>query len=66
MKIKVKYEDNTINDAIFDGSTVNELLKYLALNPETVLVIKDNEVLTEDDSLEDNDTIEILNVVSGG
>ena len=50
----------------FKESTVNELLTYLNINSETVLVVRNNEVLTEDEVLNDKDTLEILSVVSGG
>jgi sulfur carrier protein ThiS len=50
---------------VFKGS-VKTLLKKLGLNPETVIVVRKGEVLTEDDSLKDVDVIKILSVVSGG
>jgi sulfur carrier protein len=43
-----------------------ELLKQLEINPVTVIITKNNEVITEDTLLNDNDIIEILSVVSGG
>ncbi|MCM2325628.1 MAG: MoaD/ThiS family protein [Candidatus Woesearchaeota archaeon] len=49
----------------FKGS-VNTLLKKLGINPETVIVVRDGEILTEDDSLKDVDVIRIMSVVSGG
>ena len=50
----------------FDKSTVNDLLKQLEINSETVLVVRNSEVLTEDEILSNDDAIEILSVVSGG
>ena len=49
----------------FSGS-VKELLTHLKINPETVLVTRQNEVLLESEAVEDSDTITILSVVSGG
>ena len=45
---------------------VETLLRELALNPEQVLVIRDNELLTRDIVIRDNDTVEILRAISGG
>lgn len=45
---------------------VKKILEKLDLNPESVIVLKDNETLTLDTIVEDDDTIEILSVVSGG
>jgi len=45
---------------------VREVLKELNLLPETVLVIKDNELATEDETVRDEDIIEIRPVISGG
>ncbi len=46
--------------------TVAQLLKRLELLPESVLVIRKDELITEDESLHEEDTIEIRPVISGG
>ena len=67
MKVIVKDErTNTNRNIEFEGQTVTQLLKCLNVNPETVLVVKNSEVITEEETLEDNDTIELLSVISGG
>ena len=45
---------------------VRDILDKFDLNPETVLVARGNELLTKDQVIEEDDTIEILPVVSGG
>lgn len=45
---------------------VRELLKELDLLPEAVLVVRGDELVTEDDMLRDDDHIEIRPVMSGG
>jgi sulfur carrier protein ThiS len=62
MKIIQNDKKTTIK---FKG-TVKQLLEQLNINEETVLVIKENQVLTTDIQIEDKDTIEILSVISGG
>jgi sulfur carrier protein len=46
--------------------TVEQLLRKLDVLPETVLVIRGNELVTEDQILRDEDTVEIRPVISGG
>ena len=45
---------------------VQEVLRELGLNPESVLVIRKGEMLTRDEIVEADDTIEILSAISGG
>ncbi|MCS6927698.1 MAG: thiamine biosynthesis protein ThiS [Candidatus Binatia bacterium] len=45
---------------------VSVLLKKLSLLPSTVMVIRHDQLLTEDDLVEDDDEIEIRSVISGG
>jgi sulfur carrier protein len=45
---------------------VSKLLETLGINPETVLVIRNNTLVTHDVRLEEPDTIEIRPVISGG
>jgi len=45
---------------------VREILKELNLLPEAVLVVRSDELVTEDDMLLDDDRIEIRPVMSGG
>ncbi len=46
--------------------TVVKLLDRLELNPESVLVIQGDTLVTRDASLRDGDTVEIRPVMSGG
>ena len=45
---------------------VHELLKDLGLLPGTVLVIRNDELITEEDVVAADDAIEIRSVISGG
>lgn len=48
------------------ASSVGELLSLLELNPETVLVVKNGVLVTEDELLADQDEVKVLSVISGG
>ncbi len=64
MKIYIEKENKNLN-LEFKG-TVKELLEKLNINIETVVVLKNNEIITEEEVLEEKDEIKILSVISGG
>ena len=45
---------------------VDALIKELDLNPEQVLVIRDDDPLTRDVMIRNDDTVEIVSAISGG
>ena len=45
---------------------VDALIKELDLNPEQVLVIRDDDLLTRDVMIRNDDTVEIVSAISGG
>lgn len=49
-----------------DNAIVSDLLKKLSMNPVTVIVSRNNELILEDEKLKNNDEIRILSVISGG
>lgn len=61
-----KERDNCTETIAFSGKTVQEFLQQIKVNPETVIVVRNNEVITEQETLHDNDKIELLSVISGG
>ena len=48
------------------GRRVREVLRELGVIPETVLVIRDRDLLTIDELVRDDDVIELRPVMSGG
>lgn len=46
--------------------SAKELCYQLGVNPETVLIVKDGILITEEDSVEGAERIELLSVISGG
>ena len=45
---------------------VDALIKELDLNPEQVLVFRDDDLLTRDVMIRNDDTVEIVSAISGG
>ena len=69
-KVRIKvFVDRENSDKIIEfdeNPKVSELLKKLNINPVTVIVSRNNELILEDERLENNDDIKILSVISGG
>jgi sulfur carrier protein ThiS len=64
MKVKLRHPTRVVD--VPGPKRVRELLEHLALNPETVLVIRDADLLTREEQVQDTDEIEIRPVISGG
>jgi sulfur carrier protein len=45
---------------------VRDLLQELQINPETVLVVRGQDLLTPDELIKDEETIEVVPAISGG
>ena len=46
--------------------TVNQMLKYLKLLPESVLVVRNGQLIAEDQKVQPGDEIKVVSVISGG
>ena len=64
MQVFIESENRT-KSLKFEGR-VSELLKKLEINSETVLVSVNDELVTEEDDLKDEDDVKLLSVISGG
>jgi len=63
MKIFIERENKTKE---VKAKTVKEVLDKLKINPDTVLTVVNNELVTEDRKLNDKDKVKLLEVISGG
>lgn len=68
MKINVFYnrEDKEKTIELDDNSSVKDLLNKMKINPVTVIVSKDDNIVSEEEQIKDNDNIKIISVISGG
>lgn len=64
MKVKLRNPDREVEVA--GERKVHDLLGELGINPDTVLVIRERELLTREDRLREQDEIEVRPVISGG
>jgi sulfur carrier protein ThiS len=64
MKVFIEKKNKKL-DIKFKGSGIM-LLRKLKINPEEVIMVKNNALISFDETVLDKDTIKILSVVSGG
>lgn len=69
-KIKVSVfidrDNKNIMIELSNSTLVRDLLMKLDINPVTVIVSRNSELILEDEQLNNNDEIKILSVISGG
>ena len=68
MKINVFYDKENKEKTIelANNSSVKDLLAKMKINPVTVIVSKNDNIIPEDEKLKDKDTIRLISVISGG
>jgi sulfur carrier protein len=64
VKVRLRNPDRELDVA--GGRPVREVLDELGVNPDTVLVIRDRELVTREVVLADADEVEVRPVISGG
>ncbi len=66
VNVLIDRENKNTTIELNNNSIVADLLKELNINPVTVIVSRNNELILEDEKLSDNDEIKVLSVISGG
>ena len=68
MQISVFFDRENKEKIIEVGgnASVKDLLNKMNVNPVTVIVSRDNNIITEDEKVNDNDKIRLFSVISGG
>ncbi|HEX9123493.1 MAG TPA: MoaD/ThiS family protein [Actinomycetota bacterium] len=64
MKVRLRNPDREVDFS--GGRKVRDVLSELGINPDTVLVIRERELLTREDHVAEDDVVEIRPVISGG
>ncbi|HEX5951084.1 MAG TPA: MoaD/ThiS family protein [Actinomycetota bacterium] len=64
MRVRLRNPDRELE--VSGGRKVREVLGELDIDPDTVLVIRDRELLTREDRVTEQDLLEIRPVISGG
>ena len=66
LKIFIEKENKNKTIALKENSKILDILTKLKINPVTIIAVKNNEVVTEHETVSKNDKLELLSVVSGG
>ena len=66
INVFIDRENKNITIELDNNSIAADLLKKLNINPVTVIVSRNNELILEDEKLNNNDEIKVLSVISGG
>ena len=64
MNVRLRNPDRDV--VVAGGRLVQEVLAELGVDPNTVLVIRDDELITRGTRVRDEDRLEIRPVISGG
>tara|TARA_Y100000034_G_C6516505_1_gene222121 strand:+ start:289 stop:489 length:201 start_codon:yes stop_codon:yes gene_type:complete len=64
-KLKVFVERENKNLEV-EANSMKDLFSKVNVNPETVIISKNNELVVDDVELRENDEIKLLSVISGG
>ena len=63
LRVFIERENKTIN---LEASNAKDVLNKLNINPETVLLARNNELILLETKLNNNDELKLLSVISGG
>ena len=63
VKVFVERENKLIK---INARTAKQIMKILNINPETVLIVKNNELILAEDLLKDDDELKLLSIISSG
>jgi sulfur carrier protein len=64
MRVRLRNPDRELE--VTGGRPVREVLKELGVDADTVLVIRDGELITRETNVADDDALEVRPVISGG
>jgi sulfur carrier protein ThiS len=64
--VRVRLRNPDREFEVSGGRKVRQVLAELDIDPDTVLVIRDRELLTREDRVAEEDRLEIRPVISGG
>ncbi|MBS1267072.1 MAG: hypothetical protein MAG795_01043 [Candidatus Woesearchaeota archaeon] len=64
--MKVYFEEQEEEKEIKFNGVAEDLLKQLNINPITVILVKNNKLISKKEQLSNKDSLKILSVISGG
>ena len=66
MSVKIRFLKKEQEIEAKENATVSDILKEIKLNPQTVIVSRQGEIIPDTEKVKDGDKLEAIRVVSGG
>ncbi len=66
MKLFIEQTNESIELQLNKKTKILSILKKYNINPEEVVILKNNQISTEDNYIDNDDELKLLSVVSGG
>ena len=64
MTVRVVFRKQTFE--VKPGMTLHSVLEDIGVDPETVIAIREGEMITADETLRDEDDVKLISIISGG
>ena len=64
MTVRVVFRKQTF--VVKPGMTLRNALEDIGVDPETVIAIREGEMITADETLRDEDDVKLISIISGG
>jgi len=64
--MKVILSDGTTIDVQAKGSSIEDILEKVEINPEEVIVAKNGKIVSEYEAVDDEDELKVVRIVHGG
>ncbi len=66
IRVFIDRQNKTAQITLAGNPTVSDVLTALSINPVTVIVARNKEIIPADEPVHEQDTLEIISVISGG
>ncbi len=64
--MKVALPDGVKKEIALENARIEDILMYLGINPEEVIVAKNGRIVSEYETASDGDELKIMRIVHGG
>lgn len=66
MKVSVSFAEKRKTVVMPEGARVIDVIGKMKINPETVIIRRGKDILLEEEAVRNNDSIEMIRIISGG
>jgi sulfur carrier protein len=66
MEFKLEYNEINEDRELKEGTKILDVLNDLGLSPQTIVAKKNDQIVVEDATINDGDTIKLIQIIYGG